>query len=812
MVGVATGRDLGAGGSALVQAGPAIDRPLSSLVASLSAVTALWLLSFSRWIVEDETVPWDAKNQFYAFFRFLSQSFHNGVSPFWNPYHYGGHPSIADPQSLIFSPLFVIAAALDPAPSMRMFDTVVYLHLLVGGLALAGYGWRQGWIASASFLAAGVFMLGGAAAGRLNHTGIIASYGIFPLAMLTLDIMMERRSKRFAVAFAATAAVVALGRNQVALMLCFVVVALTIRHIASAARPLGYLRARAGCLALAAVVGIVLIFAPLVLTAEFAALSNRPSLDLKTALYASLHPASLLSMPIANVFGSLNMMDLGYWGPQWAITTDVAATDDSFNYVYLGTVPIGVLLMVGICRGGLLQPGLRTWAAILFIALLFSLGRYTPLFPIVFEHIPGFHYFRRPVDGLFVVGLALAVLAGNLTTLHVRGGWPTKFHRSAAVALAGAGVALLAGGFSLAQLTGHGFATLVEIAGVLPVALGTILLLVAPSSKAGRGMAVTALSLLAVAQLLFYNAANRLNGEPTRVYQALEDPSGDERAALDLLRAELARRHREGARPRVEIIGMGGAWQNLAMVQGLEATNGYNPLRIGLFDRLIMPGESPVSTAKRKFARTFSGYDCALARALGLEYLVVGRPIAEIERHVLDGRIDVLMAGPKVWVYRFGKALPRVKFHTRLEVADSDALTIGGHLLHPPVGDHAILDDDTPPSGRSRWMAVAALEGEARLTSWRPDRIEIDVDTPTAGVLVVHDTFYPGWTARVDGREAPILRADTLFRGVEVQAGSHRVVMTFEPLSFSNLWFATRWLLSGRQDAGSSVRLGQAVR
>ena len=30
------------------------------------------------------------------------------AAPFWNPYHYGGHPSVADPQSLIFAPLLVL--------------------------------------------------------------------------------------------------------------------------------------------------------------------------------------------------------------------------------------------------------------------------------------------------------------------------------------------------------------------------------------------------------------------------------------------------------------------------------------------------------------------------------------------------------------------------------------------------------------------------------------------------------------------------------------------------------------------------------
>ena len=70
----------------------------------LLVIAAIWLLAASRWIATDTIVPWDAKNQFYAFFRFLATAIHSGQAPFWNPYHYGGHPSVADPQSLIFSP------------------------------------------------------------------------------------------------------------------------------------------------------------------------------------------------------------------------------------------------------------------------------------------------------------------------------------------------------------------------------------------------------------------------------------------------------------------------------------------------------------------------------------------------------------------------------------------------------------------------------------------------------------------------------------------------------------------------------------
>ena len=93
--------------------------PPRHLFAAFTVIVAVWLIAASRWIFTDTVVPWDSKNQFYAFFRFLASALHSGASPFWNPYHYGGHPSVADPQSLIFAPAFVLWALFDPAPSMR---------------------------------------------------------------------------------------------------------------------------------------------------------------------------------------------------------------------------------------------------------------------------------------------------------------------------------------------------------------------------------------------------------------------------------------------------------------------------------------------------------------------------------------------------------------------------------------------------------------------------------------------------------------------------------------------------------------------
>jgi len=59
-------------------------------------------------------------------------------------------------------------------------------------------------------------------------------------------------------------------------------------------------------------------------------------------------------------------------------------------------------------------------------------------------------------------------------------------------------------------------------------------------------------------------------------------------------------------------------------------------------------------------------------------------------------------------------------------------------------------------------------------------------------MLALHDTYYPGWIAEIDGARAQILRADVLFRGLEVPAGRHHVVFRFAPFALDNLREALR--------------------
>ena len=52
------------------------------------------------------------------------------------------------------------------------------------------------------------------------------------------------------------------------------------------------------------------------------------------------------------------------------------------------------------------------------------------------------------------------------------------------------------------------------------------------------------------------------------------------------------------------------------------------------------------------------------------------------------------------------------------------------------------------------------------------------------GILVLADSFYPGWDAYVDGKKAKIFKANHFFRAVPIPKGEHRIEFRYQPQSF----------------------------
>jgi hypothetical protein len=76
---------------------------------------------------------------------------------------------------------------------------------------------------------------------------------------------------------------------------------------------------------------------------------------------------------------------------------------------------------------------------------------------------------------------------------------------------------------------------------------------------------------------------------------------------------------------------------------------------------------------------------------------------------------------------------------------------------------------------------------DARLVLNDAETVEARTQAAHSSLLVVTSVDYPGWTARVDGRPAPVGRVDGLLQGVCLPPGDHDVVLTFRP---------TQWLLA----------------
>jgi uncharacterized membrane protein YfhO len=52
-------------------------------------------------------------------------------------------------------------------------------------------------------------------------------------------------------------------------------------------------------------------------------------------------------------------------------------------------------------------------------------------------------------------------------------------------------------------------------------------------------------------------------------------------------------------------------------------------------------------------------------------------------------------------------------------------------------------------------------------------------------IAMLSDSYYPGWEVTVDGKRTDLLIADGIFRAVAVPKGTHTIVFSFHPKSFS---------------------------
>lgn len=734
-----------------------------------------WTVLSWPWLSGSVTIPYDAKAHFHAQIQFLANAIHTGQSPFWSPNVFAGSPHIADPQSLIFSPA-ILLALFNQAPSFQAVDAFILLHLCAGGLATMLFFREKGWHPGGALVAGIVFAFGASAAWRIQHVGQIISLSYFPIVLWLTVRALNRGTIKAGILAGIAAGLMMVEPNQVALMGAYLLVAYVADRWIQGGRS-GF-AASIRPLAAASVAGLAVIALPLIWTMLFASITTRPAIDFAEAARGSLHPASLLTAWVSDLFGASDPK-VDFWGPY---SSSWDANDlflsQNMGQLYMGSLAALVLLIPGLSRGWLWERKARALSIMALVCILFALGRYTPVFYVAFKLLPGIDAFRRPADATFLIGVLCAVLAGYVVHRCLI---EPEFRLVRREWIALAGLITVLGGLSLftAGSAGHkadAIKPLLTSLGWLCAALGVLWL----ARKVQPHQAVLAMGLVVssvTADLAMNNGPNDSTALPPEAYDILRVDTRNETVAM--LKKVSVRIPGSPRRDRVELLGLGFDWPNCGMIHGFEHTLGYNPLRLAEFSDAVGTRDTIAGPDQRKFTALFPSYRSHLANMIGLRYIASSVPVAQIDKKLRAGDLKLLALTKEGYIYENTNALPRAMFVGGWQVADFDTLRSTGNWPEFDPRKTVLLESE--PNDMTPQIADE-MPVTIRMPIYRNTEIEIEVETANAGFVVLNDVWHPWWAAQVNGVETEILKANVIFRAVQVPSGKSTIKFSFRPV------------------------------
>lgn len=767
-------------------------------LATLIVVLA-WLALSSPWLFGFVTIPYDAKAHFQAQIQFLSTALHTGQSPFWTPNVFVGTPQIADPQSLIFSPAFLLAY-FEAVPTFQQLDAYVLILLGVGALAILRLFADRGWHPGGAVVAAIAFAFGASAAWRIQHIGQIQSYVFFGVALWLLHRALDRSSPLWGGLAGLAAGLMLAEPNQVALLGAYALAGCLVGHWVLHDDPRGAFRRSLKPMAWAMGVALLIVAVPLALCILYVDDSNRPTIAYSEAIHGSLHPASLITALVSDLYGAFDPK-VDYWGPysvSW--NKDDLTLTQNMGQLYVGTLPILLVLTAGVTRGALWAREIRSYVIILAFVVLYGVGAYTPAYALFYDVLPGVSLFRRPADASFLIGGMLSLLGGYLVHRWLSGSLPAASQRRQLTEV-GVVVGLVIAGILIAldeEKLAIAWKPILTSVGWLTVAT---LLLAAPAAWVRRGGAalIIAPALLMTADLAANNGPNESTAmqSASANFDVLRPDCKNE--TIRFLKAKVYRGPGSEWRDRVELVGLGFEWPNASLVHGLDNTLGYNPLRIGLVARAVGARDYIAGPDQRHFSPLFPSYRSMLANLLGLRFIASSVPIEQVDKHLNRGDLKFLARTSDAYIYENVEALPRVMFVADWQHANFEQIIADGRWPDFDPTKTVLLDGEPEIAGTSQ--PRPQIEGSGppvRIRHYENTIVEIDVDAPTDGFVVLNDVWHPWWRVEVDGVPGVIHRANVMFRAVNVRAGKHLVRFEFTPFSGAIAEIGEKLRLAGR--------------
>ena len=669
---------------------------------------------------------WDAQWEYWGDLTFQLDAYRAGELPLWNPFDRLGYPFHGDPQAGILYPpswLLLGASAAAGEVSFAVVAAKIILHLWLACFGVFVYLRRRGVAAAACYVGGIVFVVGYP---HLHNLPSALNWNIAwaPWILAAVDHWAARPTRARGALVALTCALCALAGGPASFWFSILIVvpygAWAIAHGArcAAGGPRGYLRE--------------------------ALVSGVASLGLFLAMVAAqFHStAAMVGQTVRD------RRDLGF------ITESVFGMNDVAGLVMPRMV--GSNTYVGAAAAVWAALALTAFftrrrlvlACVAVLGIGLALGDAGDFLAAAASGFEPFGWFRRAHRYMYVAQLPIAILAaeGLHELMRVE---PGELGRRIARALwfvGGAAVLIFGVGFAVNQKPGLGAQPLRDAFVLAGLAFAiTVWLSLMLLRRGGGARALACLAPVFVAGDLWFAHSEQIDKGLARVPDTSRDAvvaqlEGVPLAARVYDRAYL--RYRPGIR------------------LGLRDLGGYedDPLSLSRYHRAFV-------RARRS------------PRLLG--HINVGWLLEECDRALRGNRGGLIPI--RRGVSRVARVAPAVMWADSAAVVDG-ADAAAGALFAAPAGSIAVVERGwLDPAGEER---VGRADGAAapvpgRLVELERNRLVAEIEAPADGIVVVHEAFFPGWSARVDGAPAEIIPANAAFRGVLVGPGRHRIEMAY---------------------------------
>ncbi|WP_395092912.1 YfhO family protein [Armatimonas sp.] len=691
---------------------------------------------------------------YYPWRVFAQESLNAGVWPLWKPYSFAGIPFLASLEAGLFYPAFWLAIFL-PVGCGLVWDQL--LHLCLGALGMYFLLLHYTRSVPAALFSGLAFPLGTFFATRVafGHVPVIeAAVGLPWFLLLTEKVLAEPKGWRWPVLLGSAYGMnLLVGFPEISFMAGAV---FTLRWLTA-------LRTQPVALALALRYGVVVLVSLGVSAVQLAPAltvlerSARTALPMRFVREQSLPPLALPTLAVPALLGSAATHNALLKGPSVEMP----------GYV-------GVLTLHFALAALILARRRRTgfFVGLLLGGLLLAMGPYNPLYSLL-ARLPGLSFIARPVRWMFLVAFTLPVLGGLGLAAILESTTSATRRRLQQVRLLSVAVVALGLGALLATLGGRSKLTALGQARILasypenPERQLTKLAGLLTGQRQGIGLFVV-FSAVALGFLWGRRRHPALAYLPSVVLYL--DLGLANAPSLGLPKALLA--------PPVDTF-------QSDLPEDARAFR-FLPLE----DSKIWP-ESGALTKQYSAV----GYDSLTSKEL-FAYLAaaLGKPAADLDplsptttaadwpqtRNGLLDRLGVRYVASK-------EELPLPRVAPGLYLRDS-ALPLARVV-------HTVLVEQNKEYALERLKtlapAAALIEQKVLVSPTTapeicktqrptPSSIRTETTLTAPGLLVVHEAYYDGWEARIDGKPSPVLRADYLFMGVPLEAGRHTIELTYQ--------------------------------